>query len=139
MKTIGIVCLGVLFVGLIAWPVWNLQPVMPLGKKVHLGNWKWGECEVQIWQRKTEVIAEPFSSSLFVRLGTNRWQQHYLNHQDYYAPKYTLKRTNGIATVYRGSIFIGSIDISTGDYTRNGGGDSLERILEGSQSPSNYE
>ena len=139
MKSIGIICLGVLVLGLLAFPVLTLQPTMPAGKRIHLGNWKWGECDVQIWQRKNETIAQPFSSSLFVRFGTNRWHQHYLNHQDSYAPKYTLKKTNGIATVYRGPKLIGNIDISTGNYTRNGGGVSLGRILERSQSPSNSE
>jgi len=82
-----------LLVGVVSW---KLRPMTPAGKTNCLGTWKFGDYEMQIWQRKNATLSEPFSTSLFARHQTNAWHQYYLNHQDSYAPHYFLRRTNGI-------------------------------------------
>ncbi len=125
--TIAIIAMVIL----VGWGVLKIRPFTPAGQTVLVGTWKFDESEAQVWQVKNASLGEPFSTSLYVRQQTNVWRQYHLNHQDNYAPSYTLLRTNEIIVVNRGGKTLGSIHLSSGQYERNGGGASLERELMG--------
>lgn len=123
------ICSTAIAVLVIGWAGWKLRPLTPAGKTVCLGNWKFNDYEMQIWQSKNASLSEPFSTSFYVRHQTNAWHQYYLNHQDTYAPHYFLTRTNEMMLVCRDGKQLGAFNFSTGKYERVGGGIGLEDVF----------
>lgn len=123
---IGLALIVFVLVGVAGW---KMRPLTPVGRANRLGNWKFEDCEMQIWQTKKAVFSEPFSTSLYVRFQTNEWHQYYLDHQDYYGSHYHLTETNGIVSVTRAGKAMCTVTISTGNYERAGGGVGLEAVF----------
>ncbi|NLH72871.1 MAG: hypothetical protein GX456_07435 [Verrucomicrobia bacterium] len=88
---------------LILWCLWNLQPWRRQGDEVHVGSWRFGDCEFQIWQRKTWTVTEPFATGLFFRKGAGPWRAFLLDFEDLYRPNYVLRnQSNGVAVFKNG-------------------------------------
>src|SRR5690348_12407481 len=81
--------------------VWQLHPWVPPGQAHDIGNWHFGDCEFQVWQRKTVYVTEPFADGLFVRQGTNGWEAFCFDIQDSYSPRVKLVPEKGQIVVYR--------------------------------------
>jgi len=128
MKSIVICTIAILSI-VSGWAVWKLRPFTRSGQTVRVGNWIFDDYEMQVWQLKKATISEPFSTSLYVRRQTNAWFQYYLNHQDLYAPRYALVRTNEMVVVYRDRKMLGTFYLSSGEYQRVGGGVGLEDVF----------
>jgi len=95
---------------------------MAEGKSVPLGKWRFGDYEVEAWQRKNAEIREPFATGLFLRHGTNQWQVFCLDIQDTYRPSIELRNDAAEVEVFRNSKHIGSLDLANGSFRRNPGG-----------------
>lgn len=103
-----------------AWFVWKLHPWVPAGHALALGNWRFGDFEFQVWQRKNADIFEPFADGLFVRRGTNQWQAFCFDIQDRYSPRVRLTHEQGRVVVYRDDENRGVYDVTTQTFRRHG-------------------
>ena len=116
------------FIGL-SWLSWKVHFWSHPGKTFHLGNWKFGTYDFQIWQRKNEGFAEPFTTALFVRpTGSRLWKAYSLGHQDFYTPPVKLEHKDSEVEVFYGDKSLGVFDLTTGNYLRAG---QLNPIEEG--------
>src|SRR5260221_12573757 len=127
MRRIAISLLIIVLV-LILWGLWAFQPWVKPGKALHVGSWKIGEHEVQIWQRKNQGLFEPFATGLFVRSGTN-WLAFCLDFQDVYHPSIKLQNTNTGIAVFRSGDLLGTYDATTGMYTRKTDGTKFAGVI----------
>ena len=100
--------------------VWQLHPWVPEGRAFALGHWHFGDCEFQVWQRKTRYITEPFADGLFIRQGTNQWQVFCFDIQDSYSPRVRLAQEHGQIVVYRDGENRGAYDMMTQTFRRGG-------------------
>lgn len=88
---------------LTTWCFWKLQLLMRPGHVVRVGSWGFGNCEFQVWQRKTATVSEPFATGLFVRRGEGPWQAFLLDFEDLYRPNLVLRsQSNGVAVLRNG-------------------------------------
>ena len=85
----AIVLIGI--VAICGLAMWQLQPWMRSGKGVHIGNWRFGEHEFQVWQRKNSSLVEPFATAVFIRSRTGEWRAYCLVIDDMYKPRVALR------------------------------------------------
>jgi len=114
------ITLVVLVLALVGHYVWQLHPWVPAGHAFAIGNWHFGDCEFQVWQRKTVHVTEPFADGLFVRQGTNEWQAFCFDIQDSYLPRVKLVPEKRQIVVYRDGENRGVYDMATHTFQRHG-------------------
>jgi hypothetical protein len=74
---------------------------MPEERAVHLISTNLGNYEFQIWQRKNDVLTEPFATAIFVRKSGAPWTAYLLDIQDTYRPAISLRKDDsGVAVLY---------------------------------------
>jgi hypothetical protein len=83
---------------------------MPAGRTVHVSSERLGDCDFQVWQRKTNLLAEPFATGLFVRKDGSRWKAFLLGVEDTYRPRIILRNRGSIVEVFRGNDRLGVFD-----------------------------
>jgi hypothetical protein len=136
MRRIAISLL-IIVLALIFWGLWAFQPWVKPGKASHIGSWKLGEHDLQIWQRKNQDLFEPFPTGLFIRNGTN-WLAFCLDFQDVYRPSIKLQNTNTGIAVFRPGDLLGTYDATTGMYTRKTGGTKFVGVVIQPAPPGNW-
>jgi len=103
-----------------AWFVWQLHPWVPAGRALALGDWRFGDYEFQVWQRKNPDTFEPFADGILVRHGTNEWQAFCFDIQDGYSPRVNLQQEHSEIVVYRSGEERGRYDMITQTFRRGG-------------------
>jgi hypothetical protein len=116
----SLACVFLLVAGVVGYYIWQLHPWVSAGKKFSLGHWRFGDCEIQVWQCKNTSVTEPFTDGLFVRQGTNQWQLFCLDIQDSYSPRIRLEEKNGQVVIYSDGENRGVYDLTAQTYQRHG-------------------
>ena len=103
-----------------AWLVWELHPWVPAGQAHFLGNWQFGDCEFQVWQRKNPDAFEPFADGLFVRHGDHPWRAFCFDIQDSYSPRVSLRQRQNEIIIDCGGENRGVYDMTARTFRRGG-------------------
>jgi hypothetical protein len=97
----------VMILAVIVWIGWQFQPWMPAGRAVHVSSGHVGELDFQVWQRKTDLLTEPFATGLFVRKDNGPWKAFLLDFEDTYRPRIVLRMQGAAVEVFRGNNRLG--------------------------------
>ena len=125
-----------LIAGTVVLFIWELHPWMSEGTAIPVGNWRFGDCEFQVWQFKNYTALEPFNDALFVRCGANRWQAACFDIQDVYRLGIKLHQDGSHILVFSGRGDRGEYNLETHVFTPHGAGSPLAQIV--GEPPGNY-
>jgi hypothetical protein len=126
-----VVILILVAVGLGFWAVLLLRPWVPPGTSVFLMKTNSGLNEMQIWQRKTPYVLEPFETELFVKHKDQPWALYIIDHQDIYKPSLKFTRTDSEITILSGNKVAAYLDPINGHF--------YNRLKEGAFTPMGVE
>jgi hypothetical protein len=131
-------CAGILALVVSAWVLWKYQPWMPSGRAVRIASRHFGNCDVQVWQRKNPDLTEPFATGLFVRRQNGPWRAFLIDFEDTYRSHIELQESDSELTVRHGSGKVGLFDEVNQTFRRALGAASDTGVLLNTDPPGNW-
>jgi hypothetical protein len=113
----------------------KFRPWISPGTAVSLGEWKFGSCRCEVWQRRNAVISEPFATALFYQVDEGPWNVVCVDFEDFYNPPLSLREESGRIVVYHWYSRAGSLSPQTGEFEGRTGKVSVTALSKETRPP----